>query len=232
MGTSKGYIAPTRPEWSKAKRAVSSYLKNKNTKSKMKAVSKFAEARRIRGTSATIGSTSFSSAVGNIIVFAKNVNDNGLDKALNQSGLNDLVGKPTEDIVHELIEYFANHGSTAEDSLSLAALSYALEILKIETPDDLATMDINAFLLEVIIAFINYDFDFHFSEKINKGRTAKEASDILEDVHGYIDGTLRSRLTFTDIKKIDWSKMDAEIIVSKMLDDAFTICMTFYEVEE
>ena len=44
MGTSKGYIAPTRPEWSASKRSVSTFLRNRDTDSKAKAVSKFAEA--------------------------------------------------------------------------------------------------------------------------------------------------------------------------------------------
>ena len=44
MGTSKGYIAPTTPQWSQAKRAVTSYIKNGNMESRAKAASKFASA--------------------------------------------------------------------------------------------------------------------------------------------------------------------------------------------
>ena len=34
MGTSKGYIAPTTPQWSQAKRAVTSYIKKGNMESR------------------------------------------------------------------------------------------------------------------------------------------------------------------------------------------------------
>ncbi len=150
MGTSKGYIAPTRPEWSKAKRAVSVYLKTKDSESRAIAVSEYAKAMRTGGTG---GGSSFSSAVGNVLSFSRNVANNGINEALNQFGRNDLIGKPPEIIVHELLDHFTNHGSTAEDSLVSAALSSAFEVMNIETPDDLGKMDLDAFLLEVIISF-------------------------------------------------------------------------------
>lgn len=39
MGTSKGYIAPTTLHWSKAKRAVTSFINNRDYDSKAKAAS-------------------------------------------------------------------------------------------------------------------------------------------------------------------------------------------------
>lgn len=232
MGTSKGYIAPTRPEWSKAKRAVSAYLRDRDAESRANAVSKYAEAMRAGGSTLVGGGSSFSSAAGNMLSFAISVAGNGLDQTLRQFGRDDLIGKPSDAIINEMLNHFTNNGSTAEDSLALAALSSALGALKVETPDDLGNMDLDAFLMEIIIAFVNYDFDFHFYEKIGKGRTPEETFNILKEVHGYIDGTLRNKLTPADISSIDLAKMDADKIVSDMLDDAFSTCMTFYGVEE
>lgn len=229
MGTSKGYIPPTRPEWSKAKRAVSIYLRNNDLESKKKAVAKYAEARHIDGIKGTAGETPFAHAVGKILSFVKNISDNGLDEALNRFDRNDLIGKSPETIVHEMLDDFTNHGATAEDSLALAALATAFEVLKIETPDDLVNMNLDLFLLEVIIAFVNHDFDFRFYEKISQGRTPKETCDILGDVHGYINCTLRNQLTSANIRKINLNRMRNNEIVFKMLDDAFDVCMTIYE---
>lgn len=47
MGTSKGYIAPTTPHWSQAKRAVTSYINSGDGESRAKAASKYAWNRRI-----------------------------------------------------------------------------------------------------------------------------------------------------------------------------------------
>lgn len=44
MGTSKGYIAPTTPHWSQAKRAVTSYINSGDGESRAKAASKYASA--------------------------------------------------------------------------------------------------------------------------------------------------------------------------------------------
>ena len=55
MGTSKGYIPPTKPEWSNAKRAVSGFLRNRDSDSRTNAIQKFGEAMN---SSAAVGSTS------------------------------------------------------------------------------------------------------------------------------------------------------------------------------
>jgi len=46
MGTSKGYIAPTTPHWSKAKRAVTSFVNNQDYDSKAKAAGRYAAAMK------------------------------------------------------------------------------------------------------------------------------------------------------------------------------------------
>ena len=46
MGTSKGYIAPTTPHWSTAKRAVTAFINNRDFNSKAKAASKYATAMK------------------------------------------------------------------------------------------------------------------------------------------------------------------------------------------
>lgn len=234
MGTSKGYIAPTRPEWSNAKRAVTAYLKSRDLVSKVNAVAKYAEAMRIgskNGTGGTAFGSSFSSAAGSVILFAQGAAENGLNNTLSRFGREDLIEKPNGTIIHELLSQFTNHGSTIEDSLALDALSTAFDILEIESMDDLARIDLDKFLLELIIAFVNNDFDLRFYEKVSHGRTPEETYAILTDVHGYIDGILRSKLNPTEISRVNLSKMDADRIVAAMLDDAFSICMTIYGVE-
>ena len=231
MGTSKGYISPTRPEWSKAKRAVSTYMREKDSVSLAKAVSRYAEAARSGSRTGNRIGSSFSSAVGNVLSFATGVSSRGVEETLHQFGRDDLIGKTPETILFELLDQFTNHGSTAEDSLASAALSTAFGVLNIQSVDDLGSMDLDIFLLEVIIAFINFDFDYHFSEKIGQKKSPEETQSILKDMHGYIDGTLRNNMTTTDIRQVDFSNISSSNIVSSMLDEAFTICSTYYGVE-
>ena len=46
MGTSKGYISPTRVQWKNAKRAVNDMIKNSSSSTISKAASRFATAMK------------------------------------------------------------------------------------------------------------------------------------------------------------------------------------------
>ena len=224
MGTSKGYIAPTRPEWSASKRSVSTFLRNRDSDSKAKAVSKFAEAM----STGTSSSSAFSSAAGNVLSFAKGIAANGLNNTLSLFGRDDLIGKEPDEILNALLDQFTNSGATIEDSLAADALSAAFDELNIVTPDDLAHIDLNILLREMITAFINFSFDLHYHEKIGQGRTPAETKEILVEIHKYIANTLHDKLTPAEIGKIDLSKLSGAALVSSMLHDAYTTCMDYY----
>lgn len=224
MGTSKGYISPTKPEWSNAKRAVSGFLRNRDSDSRVKAVAKYAEAMRVNGGS----SLAFSSAAGNILNFARGVSVSGLNNTLIEFGREDLIGKSPDEIFSSLLNMFTNGGATLEESISYSALSQALDNLGIENPEDLGIININDLLREMIIAFINNNFDLRYYEKINQGRTPEELSSILNEVHGYITGMLRNELNDDEIGKINLANLKTLDLVSATLDDAYRIFTDFY----
>ncbi len=223
MGTSKGYISPTKPEWSSAKRAVSGFLRNRDADSKSKAVAKYAEAMQVNGSS-----VAFSSAAGNMLNFAHGVSVNGLDNTLIEFGREDLIGKSPDEIFSSLLDMFTNGGSTIEESIAYSALSRAFETLGIENPEDLGNININDLLREMVIAFINNNFDLRYYEKINQGRTPAEVASILEEVHGYITGTLRNELTDNQIGKMDFANLKSSEFISAILDDAYRTFTDFY----
>lgn len=225
MGTSKGYIPPTKPEWSSAKRAVSSFLRNRDEESKANAVKKFGEAM----SSASIFSgTSFSNAAGNILGFARGVKENGLDNTLIEFGREDLIGKEPDEILHELIYQFTNNSSTLEDSLASDALSQALDNLNVENIEDLGEIDIDVMLREMVTDFVIISFDLVFDEKIGKGRGQAEKDIILKEMHNYIADALYSSLSIKELKKIDFSKLSASSIVKSSIDEAYKICENYY----
>jgi len=59
MGTSKGYIAPTSPQWRNAKRGVTSYLSDPTENKKKQAISRYAKAIKMDDHSLALASTSF-----------------------------------------------------------------------------------------------------------------------------------------------------------------------------
>ena len=117
MGTSKGYIAPTRIEWSNSKKAVTQMLHNRNIDSFTKVASKFATAMKTDTNNKSI----FSKAASGILGFSKNISDYGLNYALNQINRSDLIGKSSSEIWNELFNEYTNNSSTAEEALAADA---------------------------------------------------------------------------------------------------------------
>ena len=225
MGTSKSYIAPTKPIWSEAKRAVSSLLRNNNSESRSKAVSKFAQAMASAGNASN---DRFAISAGNVLDFARNVSSYGVNDALATFGLSDLIDKDPSEIMDALIDQFVNNDATLSDSITGDALSLAFSNLKIESPEDFGNVGINVLLREMIIEYINMNFDLRYEEKIGKGRLPDEKFLILNDVHKHIANLVIEMLDDYEMAKIDFNQLKASEIVANTLNDAYKECIAFY----
>lgn len=225
MGTSKGYIAPKKPEWSNAKRAVSSYLRNRDSESKSRVVRKYAEAMNIGGSDISV---SFANAAGNILAFANGMGNSGLNNTLHFFGRDDLIDQDPEIVLNELLNQFTNNSATLEDSLSAEALSQAFDNMNVNTIDDLGAIDVDALLREMVTEYININFDLRFEEKIGKGRTPLEKNTIMQEMHNYIADTIHEVLSQKELNRINLSNIGAAKVVQDTLSDAFNMCMNYY----
>ena len=79
MGTSKGYIAPTTLHWSTAKRAVTSFINNRDYDSKAKAASKYATAMK---QDLTTNSDRTSTVIGKVLGLGQSLKNQGIEKTL------------------------------------------------------------------------------------------------------------------------------------------------------
>ena len=224
MGTSKGYIAPTTPQWSQAKRAVTSYIKNGNMESRAKAVSKFASAMHHDLAS----SEQFTKAAGSILSFAQAVSHAGINNALHEFNRNDLIGKSSDEIYNELVQEFTNYGNTTEDYLSAEAIRAALKELNITDLEDLKVVAPDVLLKEMLIEYIKFSFAFRYEEKIRMKRNPEETERLLEEMGKYISDELHNNLKLEDIKTIDFEHMQASEIVKRSLEDAYQVFELFY----
>lgn len=227
MGTSKGYISPTRIQWTQAKRAVTQMVRDSDSASVAKAGSKFASAMKA---DAAAGST-FSKAVAGILGLSKSVASHGSTYALNQIQRSDLIGKPPAEIWDELIHEYTNNGATVEDNLAADALSKALSNLNIMDLDQLGSISQEVLLKELLIDFVTMNFDFRFAEKIGKGRAPAEAQRILNEMQDYIRSSLYEGLSFVDIGNIDFTNLSGSQFVDKALNDAYSVFEELYKEE-
>lgn len=224
MGTSKGYIAPTRIDWSNSKRAVTQMLRDGSTASVTKAASKFATAMK---TDTADGSV-FSKAVSGILGLSRNINDHGLNHALNQINRPDLIGKSSSEIWSELFNEYTNNSATVEDSLAADALSKSLSNLDIEDIEQLGDISQEVLLKELLSNFISINFDFRYAEKIAKDRTPAEAHRIMKEMQDYIRSVIYERLNIDDIGSVDFTKLSNSQYIDKALKEAYSIFEDLY----
>ncbi|MGE5630797.1 MAG: hypothetical protein ACM3TR_06825 [Caulobacteraceae bacterium] len=227
MGTSKGYIAPTRIEWTHAKRAVTEMIKHTNPGAIANAASKYASAMKADGFQ---GST-FPKAASGILGLARSIVYNGLENTLRDIGREDLIGKSSDEIWNELLHYYTNESATKEDSLAIDALSLSLKNLDIDDIDKLGDIPQDTLLKEMLINFVELNFEFRFSEKIGKDRTPADTNKIVGDMKGYIRSSLYEKLSFQDIVSIDFGHLSGDQYVVEALTDAYTLFEKLYEEE-
>lgn len=225
MGTSKGYIAPTTLHWSKAKRAVTSFINNRDYDSKTKAASKYATAMK---TDMSTGG-SFQSAAARTLGFAQKVASGGLDNALREYNREDLVGKPSEVVWTELLHEFTNSGASVEDNMAADALSQAMDNLEIEDIADIGNVSVEILLKEMLKEYIKENFDFRYEEKISKGKTPAQTSEILNDMHEYIENSIDGDLNLDNLRTVDFSNMGTAQVVEDALRDALSVFEKYYE---
>lgn len=225
MGTSKGYIAPTRIEWSRTKSAVTEMSKNLNSNSIVNATSKYANAMKTDGFQ---GSTFIHGASG-ILGFAKSVANHGIEESLRNIGREDLLGKSSDIIWNELLHHYTNYGATKEDALAIDALSLSLKNLNVDDFDKLVEISMDTLLREMLVNFVELNFEFRFAERIGKDRSPDETGHILSSIKGYIRSNLYEHLTLEDINNIDFGSLSGNQYVERSLIDAYTLFETLYE---
>lgn len=224
MGTSKGYIPPTRIQWTDTKRAVTQMLNERDAFSKAKVVNRFATAMKVDATS----NSTFTIAAAGLLGLSKAIADLGTINALNQIDRQDLIGKSTEEIWNDLLHEYTNNGSTAEDALAADALSKSLENLGIQELEHLGQVQSEILLLEMLINFISINFEYRFSEKISKDRSPSEASRIIKEIQDYIRSNLYENLTINDMKDLNFLNLATCQFVDNALTDAYSIFENIY----
>lgn len=226
MGTSKGYISPTRIQWSNAKRAVGQMIKDTSSDSVTKAASKFSTAMKsdIENGNAT---ASFVAAASGMLGFIHSASSTGVNDALKEIGREDLIGKPSSEIWDELLYMYTDEGKDDEDSLALDALSLATKNLNLDI-EHFEEIQSDVFLKEMIVDYICLKFEFHYEEKIGKQKRPLEKKRILEQMKKYIRGNVYESLLLENIQKINFHKLDGNKYVQESLKEAFTTLEELY----
>ena len=203
---------------------MTSFINNRDYDSKTKAASKYATAMK---TDMSTGG-SFQSAAARTLGFAQKVASGGLDNALREYNREDLVGKPSEVVWTELLHEFTNSGASVEDNMAADALSQAMDNLEIEDIADIGNVSVEILLKEMLKEYIKENFDFRYEEKISKGKTPAQTSEILNDMHEYIENSIDGDLNLDNLRTVDFSNMGTAQVVEDALRDALSVFEKYY----
>ena len=187
MGTSKGYILPTKKNWSDAKRAATQLSKENNLNNRIKLASKYANAMKEEGIRSSSGATK---SIAKIIGLSQSVANKGVEQTLRDFDKEYLLDKTPEEALDVLLSEYSEDGNTKDNYLAIEALSIALKELEINTIEDLGHISIENLLKEILINFIDLNFKFRFEEQISK-KSPSKANEIMNSMSGYIKNKLR-----------------------------------------
>ncbi len=177
-----------------------------------------------------------SAAIGtawNLGGFLSSVGAVGLEDALRERGLDDLVGKPASEVADTLLDEFAGPASTLDNALARESLAEIRdEILKdaetFEDVEDQLNAAIDEFGIFGILAsfFGHYIFKMFcrnfYEEWVKKVGDAK-ANSSLNQIKDYITSSLRSKLAGRKVETVDWKKEEGREIAENVLKETIEV---------
>jgi hypothetical protein len=192
--------------------------------------------RRGGGGRSGAGGGASSAAIGtarNLGGFLSSVGAVGLENALRERGLDDVVGKSASEVADTLLDEFAGPASTLDNALARESLAEVRdEILKdAETFEDVEKQ-LNAAIDELGIFGILASFFGHYifkmfcrnfyEEWLKKVGDGKAMSS-LNQIKDYITSSLRAKLAGRKVGTVDWKKSEGRQIAENVLTETLEV---------
>lgn len=228
MGTSKGYITPTNIPWQKAKRAVTSYIKELSSSDKLsRAVNRYASAKVSDASNYQI----ISKGISKVADILRTANTGNLNYYLEQIHRDDLVGKSAEEIFTALLNQDDDIGGSVEGQMLINTLPKVLENLDVITIEDLQRLTPTDFMIEFLSEYICNDFDRCFDEQIRRHILPRDYDRIAAKIHGYIKNSIYEMKEKVTTHFTSFDDLVHSDLVSSCIKDAYRIFTDIYASE-
>lgn len=179
------------------------------------------------GTSAAVGTAR------NLGGFLSRVGEVGLERALQERGLADVVGKSASDVADVMLDEFAGPASTLDNALARESLAEIRdEILNdAETFEDVeerlnTAMDelgIFGILASFFGHYIFKMFCRNFYEEWVKKVGDSKASNNLAQIKEYIISSVRTKLTGREVATVDWKTNEGTKVAEDVLKETIEV---------
>ena len=261
MGTSRGYKMPTGGNWTPLKNDATDFVQGTGGKEITPGdlVTDFiraagglkglmrgnggsapsvveGSATQAAGTRGGGGGGGTSAAVGtarNLGGFLSRVGEVGLERALQERGLGEVVGKSASDVADVMLDEFAGPASTLDNALARESLAEIRdEILNdAETFEDVEER-LNTAMDELGIFGILASFFGHyvfkmfcrnFYEEWVKKVGDSKASNGLAQIKEYITSSIRTKLTGREVATVDWKTNEGTQVAEDVLKETIEV---------
>lgn len=250
MGTSSRRSAPTTGNWRRAKRLATGLVSTGSSSASCTpkaAISSYVYAsgggtvligggggggRKTSGKTAVARASGAAQVLGS---FLSDVATKGLDTALQNQGLGDLVGKSPEEIITGIVDALSGNGASLSDAILRAAQIETLGEFFDESITDYdslrdnweAALDAEQ-LLEVLEEFLsNVIFQQWVSDMAenleNNAVSAEMLADREKEVKDFIKGQVSFELGGVDALKVDWQGEEGANFISECLKAAIEL---------
>jgi hypothetical protein len=240
MGTSKGYDAPTDPQWAALKRDVSlvAGLGSLSTSQARRILGKFVDRnggsrRMARGGDGTGGGRAATRTATRFAAFADAVAERGLDNALRDIGLERLVGKSAGEIALSLTDELCDDGSALDEVDARKAMSdlnkellkdaqtyeEVTEILEARlNPDGLGNL-----LFRFFGNYIYHRFCRVFYERVARRHGEQRTESFLGSIRRFITSELRLQTYGRDLARVEWGRQEGQRITEDVMQQTLQV---------
>lgn len=242
MGTSSAYSPPSGGAWGELKNHLTRYTKDSSNRALESQVisefigaiggsKEFPKSNSYGGKGGVFSSKSAKNTARNIIGFLSDIQNNGLEKALEKHGLTSLKDKTIDDIKDELVDYFSEPVITGDSDAARKAAEKSLDEILINIDDiselekKLSIFELEQFLCDFFANYIAELFEKSFGEEYkNKDNVdRKEASKSLAIIEDDIRERVKSCQLDKQLSKIDWNGEEGQKMIEEILYESLEL---------
>lgn len=240
MGTSKGYEAPTEPQWADLKRDVS-LVTASGSLSNVQAsriLRKFVErnggARHMaHGGDGAGGSTAAANSAARLAGFAGTVADQGLDDALRDIGLERLIGRSAGEIALSLTDELCEDGDTLEEVDARKAMSdlnrelledaRTYEEVTARLQERLGPGELGGLLFRFFGTYLYHKFCRVFYERLVRKYGEQKTEGSLGSIRRFIMSALRLQTHGRDLARVEWTRQEGQRVAEDVLQQTLEV---------
>lgn len=239
MGTSKGYEAPTTPQWAKVKSDITQAVQLNNLEPGRigSLLGKYVHANggpagMASGAGAIGSGKSAQRVVQNLGALSQRAAAVGFRSALGEAGLENADTASPSEVTTFLTNYLSGSAATIDDADARAALARLFrEILESVEPDAVDDALQAALRPEAIAATMNAYFAHYLFEqfcRVAYDRLVAKVGDVradafLSEIRRYITAKVREEGAIRDLSRINWNSSEGSALANGLFENVLTI---------